>query len=259
MTERFTIKLIETEEDCEEVVDVIQDARIIGLDCEGTNLGRQKNSLTLIQIAVADAKTVFLFDIMKLKQIPTFLGSILESKKVLKVIHDCRSDNVAMVEHGIQLDNVFDTTVADQFYRIHYMRRKIKKLKGFTQLSEQYGFHEVKATLPSGKSVQTTLGNIKRDGCDHSLWGKRPLRPTSILYAAVDAWIVLRLYDRIKEKYHRNYDRRKRRYDCEPNVAMDFVVYYSRKWANIGNDEDYDKRKRKEDKLRQEIYAKHLQ
>lgn len=85
---------------------------VVSVDCEGINLGT-KGIITLVEIGTVHGEA-FIFDILQCPDIMSEGGlkSLLESNKVIKIIHDCRNDSVNLfVQFKVLLRNVFDTQV----------------------------------------------------------------------------------------------------------------------------------------------------
>ncbi|XP_040601995.1 piRNA biogenesis protein EXD1 isoform X2 [Mesocricetus auratus] len=91
----------------------IKKQSVLSVAAEGTNVCRHGK---LCWLQVATNSRVYLFDIFLLgtRAFNNGLKMILEDKRILKVIHDCRwlSDCLSH-QYGIMLNNVFDTQVAD--------------------------------------------------------------------------------------------------------------------------------------------------
>nr|XP_045012916.1 piRNA biogenesis protein EXD1 [Jaculus jaculus] len=91
----------------------IKKQSVLGVAAEGANVCRHGK---LCWLQVATHSRVYLFDIFLLgsRAFNNGLQMILEDKRILKVIHDCRwlSDCLSH-QYGIMLNNVFDTQVAD--------------------------------------------------------------------------------------------------------------------------------------------------
>lgn len=86
---------------------------VVSVDCEGINLGI-KGTITLVEIGTIHGEA-FIFDILQCPEIMDEGGlkSLLESEKVIKIIHDCRNDSVNLfVQFKVLLRNVFDTQVS---------------------------------------------------------------------------------------------------------------------------------------------------
>ncbi|KAL9973391.1 hypothetical protein ACROYT_G019847 [Oculina patagonica] len=100
-------------ESFEEAVKFIKRQRVIGVCCEGVDLGRLGK---LCWLVIGCSKVIYLFDVLTLGA-PCFdegLQDILESGDILKVFHDCRQGSDALYhQYQIRLINVFDTQVAD--------------------------------------------------------------------------------------------------------------------------------------------------
>uniref|UniRef100_A0ABK0LUJ1 Exonuclease 3'-5' domain containing 1 n=1 Tax=Rattus norvegicus TaxID=10116 RepID=A0ABK0LUJ1_RAT len=91
----------------------IKKQSVLSVAAEGANVCRHGK---LCWLQVATNSRVYLFDIFLLgsRAFNNGLQMILEDKRILKVIHDCRwlSDCLSH-QYGIMLSNVFDTQVAD--------------------------------------------------------------------------------------------------------------------------------------------------
>ncbi|XP_058149930.1 piRNA biogenesis protein EXD1 [Dasypus novemcinctus] len=91
----------------------IKKQSVLSVAAEGANVCRHGK---LCWLQVATNSRVYLFDIFLLgsRAFNNGLKMVLEDKRILKVIHDCRwlSDCLSH-QYGILLNNVFDTQVAD--------------------------------------------------------------------------------------------------------------------------------------------------
>ncbi|XP_069317468.1 piRNA biogenesis protein EXD1 isoform X1 [Eulemur rufifrons] len=91
----------------------IKKQSVLSVAAEGANVCRHGK---LCWLQVATNSRVYLFDIFLLgsRAFNNGLQMVLEDKRILKVIHDCRwlSDCLSH-QYGIVLNNVFDTQVAD--------------------------------------------------------------------------------------------------------------------------------------------------
>lgn len=122
------IKVIENENEGEEAADEINSNDIIAVDFEGTNLGRY-GKICLMQIYTEIEKKdkvfekYYIFDLLN-KSVINSVKKIIENKKTLKVIHDCREDSSALYNQlDIKFENVYDTL------RAHMLLLEKKKRK----------------------------------------------------------------------------------------------------------------------------------
>ncbi|KAM9777638.1 LOW QUALITY PROTEIN: piRNA biogenesis protein EXD1 [Neosynchiropus ocellatus] len=91
----------------------INNQSMIGVGADGVAL-HQHGRLCWLQIATDDK--VYIFDIISLgaRAFKNGLGMIMENKKLLKIIHDCRPvAGCLFTQFGVKLTNVFDSQVAD--------------------------------------------------------------------------------------------------------------------------------------------------
>ncbi|KAK3696710.1 hypothetical protein QZH41_013062, partial [Actinostola sp. cb2023] len=108
-----TIILQDHNDRFQNAVKYINSQRVVGLSCEGVNLGRYGKICWLV---IGCRHFTYLFDIISLGDscFQSGLAEILENGNILKVAHDCRQMSDALFhQYSIDLVNVFDTQVAD--------------------------------------------------------------------------------------------------------------------------------------------------
>uniref|UniRef100_A0A672GWJ5 Exonuclease 3'-5' domain containing 1 n=1 Tax=Salarias fasciatus TaxID=181472 RepID=A0A672GWJ5_SALFA len=91
----------------------IKKQRVIGVGAAGVEMYRNGR---LCWLLIATKYKVYFFDVLQLGTwaFKNGLSMILESRHILKVIHDCRSIAGCLIsQFGVKLANVFDTQVAD--------------------------------------------------------------------------------------------------------------------------------------------------
>ncbi|KAL2720845.1 egalitarian protein [Vespula squamosa] len=163
------------------------DNNVISFDCEGINLG-VKGQLTLIQIGTMTGQA-YVFDLFTC---PTLvqaggLQKLLESDKVIKVIHDCKNDSVNLYnQFNITLNNVFDTQTAHAVIQFQETGKPVYKVKNVNLniLCDHYG-------APCNP-LKEQLKNIYRK--DQRYWSRRPMTRDMLIYASSD---VLSLVPRV--------------------------------------------------------------
>ncbi|VWU48447.1 exonuclease, putative [Hepatocystis sp. ex Piliocolobus tephrosceles] len=187
------IQIIDNEKDGEETAAEINKNDIIAIDFEGTNLGRY-GKICLMQVYIEKRnigevnnnvfEKYYIFDLLK-QSIINSVKKIIENKKTLKLIHDCREDSSALYNQlGIKFENVYDIS------RAHMLLQEKRKEKdvyqvGFTQLI--YDYLGIK---------DDCLNDIKKEMCKNDkLWETRPLSNTSIIYALKNVKYLLPLYN----------------------------------------------------------------
>uniref|UniRef100_A0A3B5QHB2 Exonuclease 3'-5' domain containing 1 n=1 Tax=Xiphophorus maculatus TaxID=8083 RepID=A0A3B5QHB2_XIPMA len=146
----------------------IKKQHVIGVGGEGVELFKNGR---LCWLQIATKNKVYLFDILLLGAVAfkNGLSMILETKHILKVIHDCRAIAGSLAaQFGVKLSNVFDTQVADAmcFYR---------RTGGFlpdrvSTLPEVVSLHlNVPSSRLSSLHVRSQLTKEEMD-----MWYKRP-------------------------------------------------------------------------------------
>lgn len=167
---------------------------VVSLDCEGINLGI-KGELTLVEIGTVRGEA-FIFDVLTCPSIITEGGlkTLLESDKVIKVIHDCRNDAVNLfLQFKILLRNVFDTQSAHALLQYQEHGKQVYKVKNISlnTLCDIYNAPK--------NPMKDQLKNIYRR--DQKYWSRRPLSRDMLLYAAADVLVLInqQLYAKMAE------------------------------------------------------------
>ena len=120
---------VDDERTCRDALRNINAWKNVAVDCEGGNLGRD-GTLSLIQVATPDHKA-YIFDVhtpeLRNMIMDSGLRKVLESRKILKYMHDCRRDSDALWHHAqTKLHNVLDTQIAHAV--LLHMEKKLVSL-----------------------------------------------------------------------------------------------------------------------------------
>ena len=168
---------------CQHACDLLQQECILAVDCEGINLGRIGGSLCLIQIAGQCG--TFLFDVFQNQQglLQSGLQDLLENREIVKLIHDCRMDVVALKEIGINVNSILDTQIA--FASLHPSVQQCSLNKFLIQMT---------GSGHPGKNDAPHLSDSK-------FWSKRPLSPKGIEYACADVELLLTAAEAMMSKF----------------------------------------------------------
>jgi len=179
--DRLDLKIVTKVPDSLAIVDTLKKSSpcVIAVDCEGVSLG-PTGPLTLLQIGTWTGK-VYLFDIQSNKDLikKGGLKELMESKCVLKVIHDCRNDSGALYhQFGVRIENIFDTQAADTVIK--------SKLSG--QLPNQVPKISLDALCDEHGSTTNPLKDKIRNvyKWNAAYWSFRPLTDEMITYASYD-------------------------------------------------------------------------
>ena len=151
-----------------EVVAELEREAVLGLDVETTLAGR---SLCLMQIATRTH--CYLIDALEVADLSP-LTEVLASARIRKVIHNASFERSVLGRHGLLIDGVVDTL---EISRARYGR----KLEGG---------HSLKAVCARELGLEMSKEEQTSD------WARRPLSERQIRYAALDAEVLLQLYDR---------------------------------------------------------------
>ncbi len=166
--------LLKSVADARSVCDALLAASFITVDCEGVSLGLGgQDSLTLVQVAgvVKGKMQAYLFDV---KSFPALIDplKVLFSGSVVKVMHDCRKDIVALLQRGVSCAPVLDSQVV---YAVKSGRAREISLSDF-----------LKEFIGSGHPLKQSAPHIS----DPQFWAKRPISPLGLNYAALDVKLL---------------------------------------------------------------------
>ena len=167
------IKIIDTQDGLKEFVQKLKNETIIGLDTE-TRLFGNPPALCLIQIATED--TCRLIDPLAIKDISP-LKEIFEDRKIVKAIHFANFERSVLRPFGIELHNVYDTCT-------HSRKLRGRHVSGGHNLKD-VSFRE--------------LGIVMDKSYQRADWTTRPLTEGMIQYAALDAIVLVKLYEIFKK------------------------------------------------------------
>lgn len=157
---------VNSEKQFNRAIDDMLNENIIGLDVETTLYDQD---LRLIQIGLKH-KT-FVIDPLSIDF--KNLISVLENPNIIKLIHNASFEKRVLLKYNIQIHNIVDTLSLS------------KKIYG-TRIENGHSLKAVCQRIfgaPLDKTSQT------------SDWSKRPLSPQQLEYAALDAEILVRVYD----------------------------------------------------------------
>jgi hypothetical protein len=165
------VQWVDTPEALRRVEEELRVAEIVGLDVE-TSL--DFGTLCLVQIA-AGTRT-YLIDPLAVGDLGP-LADVLSKPLPLKVIHNARFERRVLAAIGIALDGVFDTLEAS------------RRSRGVDAL----GGHSLAMVC------ERELGMVLDKSSQTSNWSRRPLDRDQLSYAALDAEVLLALYERFKD------------------------------------------------------------
>jgi ribonuclease D len=158
-----------------ELEDAFKDVSVIALDIEGVDLGRN-GKISLVQISPSPTKC-FLLDLLQPNTtLVCWLRDLLESKSVLKIIHDCRMDSDAL-KHllSIDLTNVHDTSCW------HF------EITGTEDVA-------LNGVLAHNGIKQNVIRDSRVYAANHAFWATRPLTAQMIEWAAGDVSSMFQVY-----------------------------------------------------------------
>ncbi|KAM4542803.1 piRNA biogenesis protein EXD1 [Odontesthes bonariensis] len=146
----------------------IKKQHVIGVGAEGVEIFKNGR---LCWLQIATKNKVYLFDVLLLgaRAFKNGLSMILESKRILKVIHDCRAISGSLIaQFGVKLTNVFDTQVADAmcFYSETggFLPDRVSTLQEVVSL-----YLKVPSSRLSSLQMKSQLTKEERE-----MWFKRP-------------------------------------------------------------------------------------
>eukprot|EP00698_Gefionella_okellyi_P017579 TRINITY_DN5164_c0_g1_i1.p1 TRINITY_DN5164_c0_g1~~TRINITY_DN5164_c0_g1_i1.p1 ORF type:complete len:321 (-),score=75.51 TRINITY_DN5164_c0_g1_i1:644-1555(-) len=201
----MSVVLVEDLETLSRVAADLARCDVIGLDCEGRRLSRD-GQLSLLQIFSPAHNNVYLIDVLApeigLELLRAYLGELLSSERVLKVMHDCRQDSDALFHLAkLKLNNVFDlqmgyNAVLKQQYEAH---PKYTEARPFKPSALPIGFAKLLKTYCQQDFAEKE--GVRQDMIQNEqYWLQRPLIADQIAYASKDVQFLPKIYTQMKEQ-----------------------------------------------------------
>lgn len=169
---RQQVSLIENGKDLKVVCRELTRHPYFGLDIETTM--DSKPTICLIQLATEDEN--FVIDALRISAVRS-IRKVLESDRIIKVVHS-HYERTVFHNHGIELINSFDTMRASRLIHGYWCR----------------GGHGLKAVCNRELGISLDKQYQTAD------WTRRPLTKAMIHYAALDAEVLLPLFNKFKSK-----------------------------------------------------------
>jgi ribonuclease D len=162
------VKHITTKSDFDEMCAKIKTEKLIGLDTE-TALSGNPPQLSLIQISTTDLN--WIADVLAIEDISA-IKDILEDKSILKIIHYAPFERNVFSAYNFVINNVYDTCSES--------RRIMGKVDGG---------HNLKAVCKRELDIDMDKQYQVSD------WLVRPLSSEQLKYAALDSYVLPKLYE----------------------------------------------------------------
>ena len=161
------IRHVTDSEGLQRLIDELSREPAVGLDVE-TTLGPDQ-TLCLVQLACP--RFTALVDPLAVSELAP-LGRLLGDERVVKIIHNASFERRVLAAAGFEIRGVFDTLTAS------------RAIRGKRVL----GGHSLAAVCERELEVILDKGEQTGD------WARRPLSPSQVAYAALDAEVLLALY-----------------------------------------------------------------
>jgi len=119
---KIVYMICELGEGFDKALEEITAAPVIGLKLEGVKINRRGE---LSSLGITTSSAVFIFDIDQLQEAVFQYGLrwVLESKTILKIVHDVRrTSDMLFHDYQVKLSNVFDTAVADTTFHASLLK-----------------------------------------------------------------------------------------------------------------------------------------
>jgi ATP-dependent helicase Lhr and Lhr-like helicase len=131
------------------------------------------HSHVLCLVQIASSRATYLLDALELSDLEP-LTAILANPAIVKVIHDASFERSVLGQHGLAIEGVVDTLQVSR-------QRRGRKIDGGHGLAAVCG-RELGVAIDKTEQV--------------SDWTRRPLSERQLAYAALDAEVLLQLYER---------------------------------------------------------------
>lgn len=173
-----------------EMIQVLKVQNLVAFDSEWKPSCNAGNVISLIQIATR--KTVYLIDALE-PSITNAMWSrlgrdVFNNGEILKLGFSLTSD-IIMFQKTLPVLGI-SLQVQSSYLDLQIVWRKIADLKGF-----RFPYTENSSSIRLSALVELCLGKPLDKSNQLSNWGSRPLRKEQLMYAALDAYCLLEVYD----------------------------------------------------------------
>lgn len=172
ITER-DIHLIDSKEELDKLSSQISNSKILALDCESID-----KKMSILQIA-NEKKKIYILDMIALKpnQIENMLLHILQNDSIIKIGQDFQNDLKGLIKNrnNLVIQNLFDL-------KANFQKMFPKEVKSSLAYMAEF-------FLEKQLSKKEQISN----------WGKRPLRKWQLHYAALDSYVMIEIYQKMKK------------------------------------------------------------
>ncbi|CAI2385260.1 unnamed protein product [Moneuplotes crassus] len=179
--------------------DILESAEILGIDCEWRPPITRFDAKGVALIQIASREVVFLIDIIALKdsaKLDQILTKIFTSETTI-VGMDFRND---MKEIGLRIRGPTNITEEEEKIQEGFWQR----IHNFYDISTVFKNYSNQKSSKLSDIAESLLHKKICKGEQISNWERRPLRKSQMHYAAVDAYILIQLFDTLKEKLEEN-------------------------------------------------------
>ncbi len=167
---------ITKEDQANAALDILEKAKVVGIDIESTGLDPYTSTLLLVQIGTEDRSYIFDARALDLKNFTRFKG-YLESPKILKIFHNGKFDYKHIKIHvGAAPTNLYDTMLAEVILNAG-LGRGYYSLK---DLTKKYTGMDLK------KDVRETFEGVTN---------KTKINVEQLQYSALDTLILFPIFD----------------------------------------------------------------
>ena len=185
------------ESELEPCVEALKQAEYIAVDCEGVRMSRT-GPVTVLQCATRDR--LYLIDVQSLGEMcfgdrgAGGVRDVLESKDVpIKLMFDCRMDSDALFhQFDVRLENVMDAQVLDVATR-RSLGKMIDRVSGIATCTGTY-LTSVETAVAADLKVRVKKLYAAEES---TLWAERPMMDDVRRYAALDVWLLIKLYEKM--------------------------------------------------------------
>ena len=172
---KLPIYWVNSDEELEEYSERLGSFSELGVDCETTLYSQQ---MCLLQIACREF--IVLIDPFEISNFGP-LQMVLENPDITVIAHSASFEKRQLAKYDIDINAVYDTLK---------ISRKLYKNDKHTGLKLKHSL---------GVVCKRILNMSMDKGEQTSDWSRRPLSRSQLMYAALDAGVMLQLYDRFNE------------------------------------------------------------
>lgn len=166
------------------------------------------------------------------------LKDILENKKILKILHDCRNDWESLInQYNVRLYNFIDTQECYYIFKLFFYREITQPISLSNMLQEIifnnpdyiiYQIENFNSVIPQKSNFSIITKQVIKEKMknNYNIWGERPLSEEMLFYASEDVGYLIDVWKYISTLNYFNENLKELVYFLSIIKVIDSSLFY---------------------------------